>query len=346
MPASISLRAAAALSLVAGLFAPPRSEAQPAPSAPPEFETATVKPSGERSGVFVSSSSTGSSRRPIFAMAATHVQISYETLAGLIAYAFSLPVSRVAGPDWIDGPEAPRFDILARFPPGAYAQVPEMLQSLLADHFHLATHRGTREQPVDALVVANGGLKLKPARPDTNNFADIAGQAGDAALPGTITHIAGMQTATTTTVGADRTLHTQTWTNDRLGTAWVASQAGTGRQEIHLEAPNTSMAGLAGLLVAVAQLPDIADMTQTEGRYQVDMKVTFSETALVSPDVVMQRKGPQSTAAIMREWTAYLDARRKTFNRELLKLGLQLEHRTAPVDVVIVDRVDQSPTAN
>jgi len=340
MRIGLSLRAAAAFSLVAGLFAPPRSEAQPAPSAPPEFETATVKPSGPRSGVFVSSSM-GSSRRPNFVMAPDHVQISYETLADLIAYAFDLPADRVAGPDWMDEPDAPRFDVLAKFPSGAYGQVPEMLQSLLAGHFHLAAHRGTREQLVDALVVANGGLRLKPSAPVTNNFANIARASGDAALPGAITHIAGMQAATTMTVSADRMEHTQTWTNDPIGTAWETVRAGMGRQDIRLQAPNTTMSGLAGLLVAVALLPDIADMTQAQGRYQVDMKVTLSEPDLIPPDVLMQRNGPQSPKAITREWTAYRDARRKAFNKELLKLGLQLESRTAPVDVVIVDRVDQ-----
>lgn len=334
-------RAAAAFILVSGLFQPPRIEAQPAPSAPLKFESVTVKPSGERSGVFISSSLTGSSRRPNFMMGADRVQIGYETLAGLIAYAFNLPVYRVAGPDWMYAPDAPRFDVVAEFPSGAYAQVPDMLQSLLAGRFHLAAHRGTREQPVDALVIANGGLKLKPAGPDTNSFANIAGSSGDAAPRGAITHVGGMQAATTRTVSADRTEHTQTWTNDLIGTAWETVKAGVGRQDIRLQAPNITMAGLAGLLVAVSLLPDIADITQAQGRYLVDMKVTLSEPGLIPPDLMMQHTGPQSAKAVEREWTAYRDARRKAFNKELLKLGLQLEPRTAPVDVVIVDQVDR-----
>jgi uncharacterized protein (TIGR03435 family) len=41
-----------------------------------------------------------------------------------------------------------------------------MLQSLLADRFKLRLHYETREQPIYELVVAKGGLKLKPLPPD------------------------------------------------------------------------------------------------------------------------------------------------------------------------------------
>ena len=42
-----------------------------------------------------------------------------------------------------------------------------MLQALLADRFRLKFHRETREIPVYALVVANGGPKFKESAPDT-----------------------------------------------------------------------------------------------------------------------------------------------------------------------------------
>jgi uncharacterized protein (TIGR03435 family) len=38
-----------------------------------------------------------------------------------------------------------------------------MLQALLVDRFKLATHRSTAKQPIYALVVAKGGLKIRAA---------------------------------------------------------------------------------------------------------------------------------------------------------------------------------------
>ena len=55
---------------------------------------------------------------------------------------------------------------MAKLPDGAKEdQVPEMLQTLLAEHFKLTFHRQSKEQNVYALVVAKGGHKLKLADP-------------------------------------------------------------------------------------------------------------------------------------------------------------------------------------
>ncbi len=43
----------------------------------------------------------------------------------------------------------------------AREQIPEMLRAMLAERFHLAAHRESREQIVYALTVAPGGLKVK-----------------------------------------------------------------------------------------------------------------------------------------------------------------------------------------
>ncbi len=91
----------------------------------------------------------------------------------LIAAAYNVPFqsSRLSGgPDWIHGE---RFDIEATaengaIPAGATADEREqkmrvMLQTLLAQRFHLKMRRETKDQPVYAVVVAKGGPKLKAA---------------------------------------------------------------------------------------------------------------------------------------------------------------------------------------
>jgi uncharacterized protein (TIGR03435 family) len=63
------------------------------------------------------------------------------------------------GPNWL---ETAGWDIDARFPAGASpTQAPQMMQAMLADRFHLVTHRETRVLPVYTLTVAKSGIKLQ-----------------------------------------------------------------------------------------------------------------------------------------------------------------------------------------
>ncbi|HEX3746337.1 MAG TPA: TIGR03435 family protein [Bryobacteraceae bacterium] len=124
----------------------------------PRFEVASIKP-------FVAAPAAagrGGGCVP-FRMDAGRVDVC-GTLAAVIAYAYRIPRDRIVGPDWLTTRRADQFAIAAKLPDGAAPrQVPEMLQGLLADRFHLAAHRGSREEAVTALVVAKGGLKLPEA---------------------------------------------------------------------------------------------------------------------------------------------------------------------------------------
>jgi uncharacterized protein (TIGR03435 family) len=78
----------------------------------------------------------------------------------LIRAAFGVKARFLSGPDWLEG--KPRFDIRATMPAGATAQqVPEMLQSLLAERYELAVHIERQERQVYALLVGKGGVKFQ-----------------------------------------------------------------------------------------------------------------------------------------------------------------------------------------
>ena len=82
------------------------------------------------------------------------------SLTSLIAYAYRVKSYQVSGPDWMEGA---RFDVLAKLPDGvSKGGVPEMLQRLLAERFHLKPHMESRDIPVYALVIGKGGSKLSP----------------------------------------------------------------------------------------------------------------------------------------------------------------------------------------
>jgi uncharacterized protein (TIGR03435 family) len=86
------------------------------------------------------------------------------TIGQLMRSAYQIQDSQISGqPSWF---ESDRYDIEANA--GRNASTPEMrimLQNLLADRFRLTFHRGTKEFPAFALIVAGKGPKLRPADP-------------------------------------------------------------------------------------------------------------------------------------------------------------------------------------
>jgi len=88
----------------------------------------------------------------------------------LVEQAYDVRTVQISGPNWIVHPDIlatdDKFDIEARVPPGATKeQLPEMLQTMLAERFALKAHRETKEGPVYDLVVAKGGPKLHESPP-------------------------------------------------------------------------------------------------------------------------------------------------------------------------------------
>src|SRR5579883_2976385 len=81
------------------------------------------------------------------------------TLKRLIATAYDLRIFQLSGgPGWI---ETERYNIEAKpDSPVGPNEWKEMLQNLLADRFHLAFHRETKELPVYTLVLARKDGKL------------------------------------------------------------------------------------------------------------------------------------------------------------------------------------------
>lgn len=120
----------------------------PAQDSRPAYEAASIKVNDSGSG---SNSSHGTKGQVVF---------TNQSLHRLIERAYNVAPFQVSGPDWLD---TVRFDIAAKYPSETQNDDrPAMLRTLLEDRFKLAVHRETRSLPGYALVVAKGGLKLKP----------------------------------------------------------------------------------------------------------------------------------------------------------------------------------------
>jgi uncharacterized protein (TIGR03435 family) len=138
------------------------------------FEVASVK----ASGAITFKNLDEAKREAGIEIDGARVDISTMALADLVRQAYGLRAFQFSGPGWM---ASERYDVHAKLPAGATpAQVPAMLQTLLADRFRLAFHRDSRERPVYALVVGKNGLKLAVAdagQPETGKSWDMAGGA-------------------------------------------------------------------------------------------------------------------------------------------------------------------------
>lgn len=250
-----------------------------------------------------------------------------------------------------------RFDIEAKLPRGATkAQAPEMFRSLLEDRFKLAIRRGSQEQPVNALVVDKGGLKLTEASPDAlapiqeANPMPCSPQSLTCSPAPTIRNIGG--DAVTVTALAPGVIR---YTSESIGTALWSNPPGDPKTRI--EAPDTTIRGLDSLLQQMSFQP-VVDMTGLKGRYSIMLETYVDRRALVNQAIAespaaqaAQAAGPQGPnavidAALQRADGDYEAAFQKALQNALLKLGLRLEQRKAPIETLIVDHVEKLPTEN
>jgi uncharacterized protein (TIGR03435 family) len=154
----ILLLATAAVAAVAGPIAvgmlyarPSRAQAQ-AETAPPTFEAASVK------------ANRGTGRRErTRSIEPGRITYMDTTLGEFIAMAYGVKRYQISGPGWIVNlSSSDTYDVVATAGKAAsVAEVKRMLGPLLAERFHLAFHRETRELPVFALVLARGGPRFK-----------------------------------------------------------------------------------------------------------------------------------------------------------------------------------------
>ena len=116
-----------------------------------------------------------------------------QTLLELIKLAYGVQANQISGgPDWIS---SARFNIevklddslvaeLKKLPPERHKMEHDLLfQNLLADQFKLALHRESRLLPGYALVIAQNGPKVQPAKPGDTYADGIKGPNGLPAGP-------------------------------------------------------------------------------------------------------------------------------------------------------------------
>jgi uncharacterized protein (TIGR03435 family) len=225
-----------------------------------------------------------------------------------IRTAYAVKESQISGPDWL-GSE--RFDIVAKLPSGATReQIPAMMQKLLADRFKLTLHRESKEFPVYALVVGKNGPKLKESPLDADTDDGPGKTNVDVSVTG----------------------------GERGATVSLGKGASVAFEAQRLVAKKVTMAYLADSLARFLDRP-VVDMTGLTGTYDCTIPYNLDDLrALILSSAPAGTPMPPRQAEVGETGVSLMDS--------LDALGLKLEPRKAPLDMLVVDHIDKVPSAN
>jgi len=278
---------------------------------PPSFEAASVKPYEQDRGLGPLRGGPGTSSPGQLSGTAS--------LKAVLMRAYALKEYQVSGPGWID---AMRYEIAAKIPAGATrAQVALMLQSLLAERFRLATHRETRELAVYTLVVAKGGPKLKESGSDNPSPAEDA-----------------TRFSPKLTKGADG--FPDMAKGETIPRSYEVVVGGSDGLMYKLWARRETMEQLADRLSAQLNRP-VVDSTDLKDRYDFALTWTMENGGAGVP-----RTGPPPDMIDMHSAPILSDASLSIFTALQAQLGLKLEPRRRPLEMLIVDKAEKVPHGN
>lgn len=265
------------------------------------------------------------------------------TLKELIQVAYKVKPFQISGPDWI---ATARFDIKAKMPAGSTKDdAPLMLQSLLEERFKLGVHRETKDHPVLALVAGKGGAKMKedePAKPI------------DESLP-----LKPGETSMSTAEGPMR----MTIDPSRLGSSVnmgakgkYTSKVDPSNMTVHLEGTQVTMSGFADMLTQLSQMGgaggrNIVDMTDLKGSYEVAIDFSLADLLAMARAQGMDVPGgaigsSPGAASASGGGAASTPGGGTSITDAVQALGLKLESRKMPLEQLIIEHVEKTPTEN
>jgi uncharacterized protein (TIGR03435 family) len=273
------------------------------------FEVASIKPAAPPTDGRIAIRMGGDAGR------IDYVNVS---LKNIITRAFRVRPHQIQGPAWLD---SERFDVVAKIPEGVpQTQVPEMLQALLAERFGMVARREEKEQPVYALMEGKNGHKLQKAKEDDPNAPAPTAPNGGIRF----------NTAGGATVAP-------------RGGALMMRGPGGGAS---FEAKKINMARLADMLSNFMDRP-VIDETKIEGEYDVKLDMTGDEPESrpdgAAPAAASPGPGGHGGAPVMRMMGG---GPPPGIFSALANLGLRVEPKKAPVTLIVIDKIERTPTEN
>jgi uncharacterized protein (TIGR03435 family) len=297
--------------LLASVGAPAQTE-----SRSPVFEVASVKPAeppapGRRPAQLTGGPGTKSPTR----------LTGTATMKSLLIRAFGVKDYQITGPAWLD---TERYEIVANVPADSTkAQFELMLQNLLMERFQLAVHRETRELPIYELLLAKSGPKLKESGPAAAAEDAKASADGSFARP-------------RVTMGTDG--FPQIPPDAKIPGSFVLSLSSDEFMRIKVFARHQTMDQLADTITGYVSHP-VRNLTELQGQY--DFTLAFeSERRATSGTAARPAGAPTEPLSPASEPGPTI------FDAVQSQLGLRLEQKRGPVEMLIVDRLEKVPTEN
>ena len=269
-----------------------------------------------------------SDKRPSQRISDARVDITNTPMRSILLTSFGLTAPtdfRLAAPGWVD---QTRMDISATIPAGrSRRDIPEMLRNLLTERFGLATHPELRPMDVYELEVAKGGLQIVEVPPLDELTKELQSVAAEKkptdsvseTIDGPVrTAMISLGVRTTTT----RSRYDRTFTERRTQV---------------IDAARMSMTDLVSVLLTTVDAP-VIDKTGLTGLYQFKVELP--------PDATSIRRLREQGITTTVQGTPLTEPTGYSVFKALEGLGLKLERRRSPVEVVVVDRLNATPTPN
>jgi uncharacterized protein (TIGR03435 family) len=228
------------------------------------------------------------------------------SLRDYIRFAYDTKPYQISGPDWI---MQERYAISAKIPEGGRAQVRQMLQALLEERFQLKIHHEKKEFPVYGLVVGKNGIKMTQ---EAGEPLDLTQGNVDVKAQGGARGV-----------------------NVDLG---GGAYFGFANQK--LEGKKLQMPRFADMLAMFADRP-VIDMTDLKGSY--DFSIQLSEEDY---NAMLIRSAVKNGVSLPPQVLKYMESSGDTLFNAVQMLGLKLEPRKAPLDMIVVDSALKTPTEN
>jgi uncharacterized protein (TIGR03435 family) len=273
------------------------------------------------------------------------------SLRDMIRTAYDVKDYQVSGPDWMN---TARFDVDAKYPPDTPTdQRNLMMQALLAERFGLKIHKESKEVQVYNLVAGKNGPKLKKADENASPMI-LEGPGGprisDRRVDGPGGPSGGSGGVVGGAIGAART------TAAGAGSGGPGGPGGGrgGMIMMRMEGPGKLVLSGKGMTVqALSEMlarqvgKPVFNQTGIEGMYDIDLEFK-PEAGMMGGMNVVRMGGPApgghgggadgpapDGVEAPSIFTAVQD-----------QLGLKLDPKKGPIETIVVDQVNRTPTEN